>query len=133
METTDRNKESWFSALVAFEFIVPKTCLVGRHFEVRAFLLRAATEDAARKKAGQLGRGEQHKYRNAFGERVAWRFKEVLDICNLAWLDALNEGSQVYYAYVGAKSLGEIRRALHRKLPENVVPTRRRKRRRQRF
>ena len=117
-----KNGDVWYSVLVAFESAFPTSASPESVFELRAVLLRATTEHAAKRKAEQLGHGEQQEYTNALGERVAWHFKEVLDVCCLSWVEAFGEGTEAYYAHVGAEGLAEIKRALHRTLAEDGTP-----------
>ena len=111
------NEGSWYGALVVFESVFPDANTSQPVFEIRAMLLRAPTEDVARKKADQLANTEQQEYTNTSGDRVTWRFKEVIDVCCLSWVDTFAEGTEAYYAHVGAEGLAEIKRALQRAFP----------------
>lgn len=121
--TTHKNGDAWYSVLIAFELVVQNSTPSESVFEVRTVLLRAATEDAARRKAEELGCGQQQEYTNSLGERVASRFKEILDVCCLSWVDTFDEGTEVYYAHVSAEGLTEIKCALHRTFPEDMTLT----------
>lgn len=112
--TTSSEKMHWYSALVAFESLLPISAPSASVFEIRAVLLRAGTDDAARKKAEQIGRDEQHEYNNSLGERITWLFREVLDVCCLSWVESFSEGTETYYAHIGPEGLAEIKRALNR-------------------
>lgn len=85
-------------------------------------LVRATNDDDARKKAEQLGLDGEQEYTNVHGERVAWRFKEILDVCCLSWVSDFSDGTEVYYHYLDSEGLAELRRTLRRKIADDGTP-----------
>jgi len=56
--------------------------------------VRATSEEAATAEAERVARGEEDEYENADGERVNWRFVEVLGVRALG--TRLRSGREVY-------------------------------------
>lgn len=103
--------------MMVFEYVHKKPPTT---FEVRVVLIRAVTADQADRKGRQFGRKEQHSYTNALGEPVRVRFKEILDVRDLSWIQKPAEGDEVFYAFMEQRSLAEMRRALTRKITDDA-------------
>jgi|GEM_PF-1292584 len=101
----------WFSALVIQEATHPEEQNQSPLFEADVILINAVTEDEARKKAEEIGKSSQHEYLNAYGHRVAWVFKEVLDIKEVD-AERIGDGTEVYYVFLNREELLGLRRAL---------------------
>lgn len=84
--------EKWFSAKLRF------ACLVEHHglysYQDSVYVFRAKWFDDAFDKALYLGRKQEREYRNADGETVVWRLKEILSL-DLIQGESL-EGAEVY-------------------------------------
>lgn len=84
----------WFAAKLLFESGL-------RHDDGRVLqeesirLLQANDEAEAHTKAHALGTSEQHHYRNAYGEDVAWQFVSILELQDLCEAD-LFDGMEVF-------------------------------------
>jgi hypothetical protein len=118
----------WYSVLAVFEAAPCEDYAQWDPvFELRIMLLRAGSHDEAMNKGGQLGRDEEQEYTNNLNQRVCLRFREILDVRCLSWINEFTDGTETYYRYVGAEGLAEIKRALNRTFPEDVTPTSQRK------
>lgn len=124
---TRKDMDVWHSALVVFECVQENGVSSEPIFEIRVIVFRAGTTKDALKKAEHLARSEERQYTNALGERMSWRFKEIVDTCCLSWIDDFNEGAEVYYAHIGSESLKEIKRSLLRSFAHNDLSLKRSK------
>jgi hypothetical protein len=101
----------WFAARILFEARVEGE-ESSSLYEDRIVLVRADSGiDAAWKKAVKLGQSAADQYENEAGEKVAWVFKEVLDVVQLNEMD-VGEGSEVYHHYLSSEEVERVRASL---------------------
>jgi hypothetical protein len=108
---------NWFAARIVLESVGATSDGDERLFEDRIILLRAESEREAQVKAKAIGRESAHEYDSAAGSHVTWRFKELLDVKPL-WLDSIEDGSEVYYAFLREPELDQIRRIIQSRIGE---------------
>jgi hypothetical protein len=89
----------WYGVRVVVECQVGSNPPGRRTYEDRVIVVRAGSEALARRKAERLTRRKDESYRNVNGEKVVWRFKDVVDSCMILD-DDLTEGTEVYYAFM---------------------------------
>jgi len=89
----------WFGVRLVVECQVGDDPPGKRTYEDRVIVIRASSDALARRKAERLTRRKDESYRNFKGERVVWRFKDVVDSCMILD-DDLTEGTEVYYAFM---------------------------------
>ncbi len=90
-------------------------CRVGRASTRRSLydrqikVLRASTDEAAYKRALELGRAENHSYKNSAGQKVSWQF---LGLGNLEILHekAISDGTEIHSRLERGNAKSEIRR-----------------------
>jgi len=80
-----------------------------RTYDDRILVVRAASEVAARRKAEAFARADEDSYADVHGKIVRWRFKEVVETCELL-ADELRSGTEVYSTFIGFDRLQELRR-----------------------
>lgn len=107
----------WFAARIIMECIHEPDNLEDKVFEDRIVLVKARNEDEAKTKAQALPASRAQEYLNAFGEKVTWVLKEILDVVEVLD-DALQEGTQVYYAFISKTQLD----CMHLPLPKTSAP-----------
>jgi len=73
----------WFSAKLLFQSNVDDGQNLSPLYEESIRLIEADTEDEARSKSEQLGKNEEHDYKNESGHTVKWNFVEVMEIQDL--------------------------------------------------
>lgn len=78
-------------------------------FEERIIVCRARSASEARKKAAMFGRASKQDYKNMYGKKVVWVFKEVLGVAEL-FDRTIREGTEVYYRFLDSKDLNHLRR-----------------------
>ena len=99
----------WYVA----EFIV--RCRVGKAskrktlYDRQIKVLRASTDEAAYERALELGRAEDHSYKNSAGEKVAWEF---LGLGNLELLReaTITDGTEIHSRLERGNPKSEVRR-----------------------
>ena len=69
----------WFGVRLVVEIRVGNDPPGRRTYEDRLVVVRASSETVARRKAERLARADEESYRNFKGERVSWRFRDVVD------------------------------------------------------
>ncbi|MEA1675400.1 DUF4288 domain-containing protein [Nitrospirillum sp. BR 11163] len=86
------NKDRWFSVKLRFAIMVEP--IGASTMNDCLFLLKANDFDSAFKKAIKIGVGAQKDYLNALGQKVQWKFSEIisLDVINSDNLD----GAEIY-------------------------------------
>ncbi len=67
----------WFTVNLLFKSNHPDHPENEFLWEERCFLVRAGTEEEARRKGEEIGRAEEHEYVAASGDRVRWTFERV--------------------------------------------------------
>ncbi len=73
----------WYGVRVTVEIRVADDPPGKRTYEDRVVVVRASSDTVARRKAERLTRAAEETYRNFKGDKVKWRFREVVDVC---WL-----------------------------------------------
>ncbi len=89
----------WYGVRVAVECQVGRDPPGRRTYEDRVLVVRASSDALARRKAQRLTRRGDESYRNFKGEKVVWRFKDVVD-SYMILDDDLAEGTEVYSAFM---------------------------------
>lgn len=89
----------WFGVRVVVEIQVGDDPPGRRKYEDRVIVVRASSETLARRKAERLTRRDGESYRNFRGERVVWRFKDVVD-SHMVLDDDIADGTEVYSAFM---------------------------------
>jgi len=89
----------WFGVRLVVECQVGADPPGRRTYEDRVVVVRASSEALARRKAERLTRRGGESYRNFKGEKVVWRFKDVVD-SYLILDDDLADGTEVYSAFM---------------------------------
>src|SRR5215813_2628463 len=86
-EIRKMSSDTWYSAKLRFVVMVEP--VGGDTLNDCIYLFRAVDFPAAFQRAVTIGESSQKEYRNADGQRVLWRFKEVisLDIIRTNGLD----------------------------------------------
>jgi hypothetical protein len=80
-------------------------------YEDSILLIKAEGEAAAREKGEAAARRSNHEYANSVGEDVQWEFREILDVKQL-FDDEIQDGSEIYYAFLTRTQLKSVRAAL---------------------
>jgi hypothetical protein len=93
------NRGDWYGVRVVFECQVGSDPPGRRTYEDRIVVVRARSEALARRKAERLTRQGGETYRNFKGEKVVWRFKDVVDSYMLLD-DDISDGTEVYSAFM---------------------------------
>src|SRR5690606_37215183 len=86
---------AWFSARLLFESEVHDDQKTEPLCEESIRLVDAQDEAEARHKAEQIGREEQHEYRNEAGVTVRWKCAKVLEVQDLCE-SRISDGMEVY-------------------------------------
>ena len=102
-------RPTWFAARIILRSVHHDKPRDPKLFEERIVLVHAATEDEARQKAERLGRAAREEYANTDSNAVVWEFMELLDVKQL-FLNELEDGCEVYYGFLNAEELDQIRR-----------------------
>jgi hypothetical protein len=89
----------WFGVRLVVEIQVGSDPPARRTYEDRVIVVRASTEALARRKAERLTRADGESYRNFKGEKVVWRFKDLIDT-HLILPDEITDGTEVYSAFM---------------------------------
>ena len=86
---------SWYSALIIYESDVAGFAdpLPIREESIRVIL--ADSDSFAWSKAEEVGRQNEHSFKNEQGELVTWRFVEVVEVQDLCE-EQLTDGLEVY-------------------------------------
>jgi hypothetical protein len=86
---------SWYSAMIIYESDVegPPDPSPIREESIR--VLCAESEKQAWKKAEQVGRQNEHSYKNERGELVSWKFRRVVEVQDLCE-EELTDGVEVF-------------------------------------
>jgi uncharacterized protein DUF4288 len=108
----ERKRKQWFGVRILFESNHPEERKVSPLFEEQVILVRARTEAEARKRARQLGRAAQQTYQNVYGKKVRWVLRDILDVVEL-FDSVLREASEVYFNFLKAREVKQVRRMLH--------------------
>jgi len=93
------NRGDWYGVRVVVECQVGSDPPGKRTYEDRVIVVRARSEALARRKADRLTRRGNESYRNFKGEKVMWRFKDVVDSYMLLD-DDISDGTEVYSAFM---------------------------------
>lgn len=85
----------WYSAMIIYETEVegPPDPSPIREESIR--VIRADSEPLAWKKAEEVGRQNEHSYKNDRGELVSWRFVQVVEVQDLCE-EELTDGVEVF-------------------------------------
>lgn len=110
--------DNWYTVLLSFESADEKSPRSKPIFEIRALLVKADTDDHAMEKAQQLATAEEHGYVNAIGDKISWKFSEILDVCCLSWITQFGEGNEVYYKYFDYDGVADLKEILHKSIPD---------------
>jgi predicted nucleic acid-binding protein len=108
----------WFAVRLLFESKHPEEDGVESLFEDRVVLVRAATEDEARRKAEVYGRGEEDEYKNVYEKTVVKVFTEILDVVDVT-ADEIKDLTEVYWQFLTPKQLKHVRTSLE-PMPDSV-------------
>lgn len=87
----------WYAAIVVHRIAVTPRDGASGHDDDYAgalVLVRATSEERAMAEAERLARAEEDEYENADGEKVNWRFVEILDVRAVG--ARLRSGREVY-------------------------------------
>jgi len=107
-----KNNTIWFGVRMLLESIHPEEPAAKRVFEDRIIVVRAQTELEARRKGEKMGKRAKQEYRNVAGKKVLWVFREIMDVAPLPWQETIEDGSEVYYAFVSQRGLRHLRQTL---------------------
>jgi hypothetical protein len=89
----------WFGVRLVVEIRVGNDPPGRRTYEDRLVVVRASSDTVARRKAERLARADEESYRNFQGEKVTWRFRDVVDTYMI--LDEkVSDGTEVYSAFM---------------------------------
>ncbi len=69
-------------------------------------LIEADSEGEARECAETIGRGEEHSYVSAEGERISWVFKEVFQVYQLDHHPS--SGTEIFCRYLKAQVVQDL-------------------------
>jgi len=86
---------SWYAARLLYESVVSDSKTVAPLCEESTILIEAQDEEDARRKANRLGKQRGHSYRNPYGEKVAWKFVNVIELQDLCE-DRIENGTEVF-------------------------------------
>jgi len=93
------DRGDWFGVRVVVEIVVAKDPPTKRTYEDRIVVVRASSDTLARRKAERITRADEETYRNFKGEKVTWRFKDIVDTYMILD-DKLSDGTEVYSAFM---------------------------------
>lgn len=105
--------DKWLSVRLLIESIHRRNTPAPGLFEDQIVVVRAASIDEARQKAEREAkqREPRDRYKSATGDKISWRFKEILDGNEL--LDAtIGDGTEIYYAYLKPEEADQLRKML---------------------
>lgn len=89
----------WYSVKLLFKSIVDDEENIPPLCEESIRLVQANNEEEARNKSEQLGRDEEHEYKNELNQAVSWRFikiMEVQDLCEPSIYDGIEVYSRLF-------------------------------------
>lgn len=89
----------WFTASLLFKSEHQAASAGEPLWEEKIILVRAEDEAAAEGKAAQLGKAEEHEYRNQAGELVRWSFERVERVCQMED-DVLKDGVELFSRFL---------------------------------
>jgi hypothetical protein len=89
----------WFGVRLVIEIQVGNDPPGRRSYEDRVIVVRASSGAVARRKAETLARRDGETYRNHNGEKVVWRFKDIVDVYMILD-DKIADGTEVYSAFM---------------------------------
>jgi hypothetical protein len=89
----------WFGVRLVVEIQVGNDPPGRRTYEDRLIVVRASSAALARRKAERITRRDGESYRNFKGEKVVWRFRDVVD-SYLILADKITDGTEVYSAFM---------------------------------
>lgn len=110
---------SWFGARLLFESVHPEETVDEPLFEEQIILVRALDEAEAERKALEAGAGAEHEYKNVYGKRVVWTFRELLDLVML-YKDEIVDCGEVYSSFLTADEVHRLRKRFG-KVPADSV------------
>jgi len=102
---------SWYSARILYESLHPQEPDEPRFFEEIVVLIRAMNDEDATRKATSHAKSKEYQYDNTYGNRVEVVFREVLDVREVLG-DKVDEFSEVYYHFLNAEEVEQIKRSL---------------------
>lgn len=97
----------WYVASLFFVSVHPKQKNAIPLWEEEVVLMDSPTDEEAANKAEKFGKAKEHKYKNAKGETVEWRFVKVERVCQLD-TNSLVDGTELFSRFLRneeAKSL----------------------------
>ena len=85
----------WFSVAILYEAMINKHAYPHSLRECSVRILVADSEEAAWRRAEEIGRKGEHSYENEDGEMVLWKFRKVMDVQDLCE-ESLSDGAEVF-------------------------------------
>lgn len=101
------SKKLWYSARIVMQAVHTQERVREKLFEDSIILIRAASDEEARRRAEKVGRSREHAYLNMYGKRVEWVFFKLLDLVEVLE-DPPRDGSEVYYRFLNKKELDRL-------------------------
>lgn len=97
----------WYSASLLFESVHGGQSLPDALWEERIILVKANSEDEARRQADQLGKAEEHAYTSAEGDQVQWAYRRIERICAI---DAatLQSGTELFCRFLRGSEVASM-------------------------
>src|SRR3954469_14876756 len=106
----DESPLGWYSAIVVHRIVITSAAGMsddGGDYAAALILVRAISEESATAAAERIARAEEDEYANADGERVNWRFVDVLDVRAVG--TRLRDGREVYSWFMSPDAYAAIR------------------------
>jgi len=97
----------WFTASLLFKSQHQPAANGDPLWEEQIILLEATDELAAKQKAAQRGKAEEHEYRNQAGELVRWSFEQVERLCEIEGGE-LKDGAELFSRFLRESEVKSI-------------------------
>ena len=103
------NLMPWYVAELIVSCRIEKSPKGKTLYDRQIRVLRASTHEAAYQRALELGKEENHSYKNAAGEKVLWRFAGLGNLEALQDVE-ISDGTEIYSRLQRGNPQAEIRR-----------------------
>lgn len=100
-KTSRKPAECWYSARLLIEMTVNSPKAIKPLYEESVVVFKLdgnATRATIKRRANELGKAANQRYKNAYGETVRWTFREILEIQEIS-TKKLKDGDEVYYRW----------------------------------
>jgi hypothetical protein len=97
----------WFTASLLYKSRHPDQPETERLWEESIVLIHAADEDEARRKAEEIGKGQEVEYVAAAGNQVRWTFEKIESIHEVL-AEHLEHGTELFSRFLSFSQLQKL-------------------------